>query len=147
MWWIKNLNSSQVVFFCYIAIPLNGAAIAAASNAVGEAARERFSVSGKVAGAEDIVAANNELSHYLKTTETMKVSAIVFISAQCESALQVSAAPSPMEINKAVRTMYPAAAVTASANLLRADSATFASGRAEPTRQLRDCMLRLIYGA
>jgi len=66
----------------------------AASNAVGAAAQERFSVSGKVAGAEDIVVANNDLCHYLKTTETMKV----------------SAAPSPMEINKAVRTMYPAAA-------------------------------------
>ena len=136
------------MFCCYIANPLNGAAIAAASNAVGAAAQERFSVSGKVAGAEDIVVANNDLCHYLKTTETMKVSAIVFISAQFESALlQVSAAPSPMEINKAVRTMYPAAAVTASANLLRADSATFASGRAEPIRQLRECMLRLIYGA
>ena len=137
------------MFCCYIANPLNGGAIAAASNAVGAAAQERFSVSGKVAGAEDIVVANNDLCHYLKTTETMKVSAIVFISAQCESALlrQVSAAPSPMEINKAVRTMYPAAAVTASANLLRADSATFASGRAEPIRQLRECMLRLIYGA
>lgn len=65
-----------------------------ASNAVGERARAKFLVGGKVAGCEEIAKTNENLAHYLETTETMKV----------------SCAPTPMEMNKAVRIMYPVAA-------------------------------------
>eukprot|EP00658_Telonema_sp_P-2_P085488 TRINITY_DN9757_c0_g1_i1.p1 TRINITY_DN9757_c0_g1~~TRINITY_DN9757_c0_g1_i1.p1 ORF type:complete len:278 (-),score=74.69 TRINITY_DN9757_c0_g1_i1:493-1209(-) len=62
-----------------------------ATEAVGEAARKRFSVSGKVHGVMDIVDSNRTLAHYLHTTETMRVHPAV----------------TPAELNKAVSTMYP----------------------------------------
>eukprot|EP00657_Telonema_sp_P-1_P010089 TRINITY_DN4379_c0_g2_i1.p1 TRINITY_DN4379_c0_g2~~TRINITY_DN4379_c0_g2_i1.p1 ORF type:complete len:254 (-),score=48.16 TRINITY_DN4379_c0_g2_i1:84-845(-) len=48
-----------------------------AANLVGEKARHKYTVAGKVPGLVELMEKNEQLAHYLKTTETMRVSPAV----------------------------------------------------------------------